>query len=37
LLDKMSAGSRPKPSDTKQRDGYRAAFEEMPDDSGKTM
>jgi hypothetical protein len=37
LLDKISAGPRPKPPEATQRDGYRAAFEEMPDDSWKTM
>src|SRR5205085_2272685 len=33
----ISAGPRPKPPDVKQPDGYRAASEEMPDDSWKTM
>jgi hypothetical protein len=33
LLDKISAGPRPKPPDQPQPDGYRAAFEEMPNDS----
>jgi predicted phage terminase large subunit-like protein len=37
LLDRMDAGQKPRPPDTTQRDGYRAAFEEMPDDSWKTM
>jgi predicted phage terminase large subunit-like protein len=37
LLDKISAGSRPKPPDLPQRDDYRAPFEEMRDDSWKTM
>jgi hypothetical protein len=37
LLDKISAGPRPKPPEVPQRDGYRAAFEQMPDDSWKTM
>jgi hypothetical protein len=37
LLDKISAGPRPKPPEVTQRDGYRAAFEQMPDDSWKTM
>jgi hypothetical protein len=37
LLDKISAGPRPKLPDVKQRDGSRAAFEEMPDDSWKTI
>jgi predicted phage terminase large subunit-like protein len=37
LLDKISAGSRPKPPDLPQRDDYRAPFEEMWDDSWKTM
>jgi hypothetical protein len=37
LLDKISAGPRPKPPEVTQRDGYRAAFEETPDDSWKTM
>src|SRR5438067_1412591 len=37
LLDKISAGPRPKPPDVKQPDGYRAAFEEIPGDNWKTM
>ena len=37
LLDKINAGQKPKPLEQPQRDGYRAAFEEMPDDSWKTM
>jgi hypothetical protein len=37
LLDKISAGPRPKPPEVTQRDGYRPAFEQMPDDSWKTM
>ena len=37
LLDKISAGPRPKPPDVTQRDGYRPAFEEMPLDSWKTI
>ena len=37
LLVKISAGPRPRPPDVTQLDGYRAAFEEMPDDSWKTM
>jgi hypothetical protein len=37
LLDKISAGPRPKPPEVTQRDGYCAAFEQMPDDSWKTM
>jgi len=37
LLDKISAGPRPKPPEMTQRDDYRAAFEEMRDDSWKTM
>jgi hypothetical protein len=37
LLDRMDAGQKPRPPDTTQRDGYRAAFEEMRDDSWKTM
>jgi predicted phage terminase large subunit-like protein len=37
LLDKISAGPRPKPPEVPQRDDYRAAFEEMRDDSWKTM
>jgi hypothetical protein len=37
LLDKINAGPRPKPPDQPQRDDYRAAFEEMPHDSWKTM
>jgi hypothetical protein len=32
LLDKISAGPRSKPPEVTQRDGYRAAFEEMPDE-----
>ena len=37
LLDKISAEPRPRPPDVTQPDGYRAAFEETPDDSWKTM
>jgi len=37
LLDKISPRQRLKPPDVKPRDGYRAAREEMPDDSWKTM
>jgi hypothetical protein len=37
LLDKISAGPRPKPPDLPQRDDYRAAFEEIPGDNWKTM
>ena len=37
LLDKINAGQKPKPPEQPQHDGYRAAFEEMPDDSWKTM
>jgi hypothetical protein len=37
LLDKISAGPRPKPPEVAQRDGYGAVFEEMPNDSWKTM
>jgi predicted phage terminase large subunit-like protein len=37
LLDKISAGPRPKQPEMTQRDDYRAAFEEMRDDSWKTM
>ena len=37
LLDKISAGPRPKPPEVTQRDGYCAVFEQMPDDSWKTM
>jgi hypothetical protein len=33
----ISAGPRPKPPEVTQRDDYRAAFGEMPDDSWKTM
>jgi len=37
LLDKISAGPRPKPPEVTQRDGYRTAFEETSDHSWKTM
>ena len=37
LLDRISAGQRPKPPAVTPRDGYRAASDEMPDDSWKTM
>src|SRR5207244_12299990 len=37
LLDKISAGPRPKPPEMAQRDDYRAASEEIPVDSWKTM
>jgi phage terminase large subunit-like protein len=37
LLDKMSTRQRLKPPDVTQRDDYRAADEEMPHDSWKTM
>jgi hypothetical protein len=37
LFDKISAGPRPKPPDLPQRDDYRAAVEEIPFDSWKTM
>ena len=37
LLDKIHAGQRPKPPDVTKSDGYRSAFEEMPDDSWKTI
>ena len=37
LLEKISAGARPKPPDLPPRDGYRARFDEMPDDSWKTL
>jgi hypothetical protein len=34
---KINAGQKPKPPDVTQPDGYRAAFEEMPNDTWKTM
>jgi hypothetical protein len=37
LLDKISAGPRPKPPEVTQRDDYRTASEEIPIDSWKTM
>jgi hypothetical protein len=37
LLDKISAGPRPKPPDVTQPDAYRPAFEEIPGDNWKTM
>jgi hypothetical protein len=37
LLDKINAGRKPKPPDQPQRDDYRAASEEIPIDSWKTM
>jgi predicted phage terminase large subunit-like protein len=37
LLDKISPRQPLKPLDLTPRDGYRAAFEEMPNDSWKTM
>jgi hypothetical protein len=37
LLDKISAGPRPKPPDLPQREDYGAAFEEIPGDNWKTM
>jgi hypothetical protein len=37
LLDKINAGPRPKPPEVTQRDDYRAASEEIPADSWKTM
>jgi hypothetical protein len=37
LLDKINAGQKPKPPDPTPRDDYRAASEEMRDDSWKTM
>jgi hypothetical protein len=37
LLDQIGAGQRPEQLVPKQRDAYRAASEEMPDDSWKTM
>jgi hypothetical protein len=37
LLDKISAGPRPKPPDLPRRDGYRTPCEEMPDDGWKTI
>ena len=37
LLDRIGAGQKPELLVPKQRDAYRAASEEMPDDSWKTM
>jgi predicted phage terminase large subunit-like protein len=37
LLDKINAGQKPKPPEVIQRDEYRAPFEEIPNDSFKTM
>jgi hypothetical protein len=37
LLDKISPRQRLIPPDVKPSDGYRAAWEEMPGDSWKTM
>ena len=37
LLDKINAGQKPKPLEVIQRDEYRAPFEEIPNDSFKTM
>jgi hypothetical protein len=37
LLDKISAGPRPKPPDVTQPDAYRPAFEEIPGDNWNTM
>jgi predicted phage terminase large subunit-like protein len=37
LLDKISAGPRPKPPDLPRRDSYRTPCEEMPDDGWKTI
>jgi len=37
LLDKINAGQKPRPPDRTQPDAYRPAFEEIPNDSWKTM
>jgi predicted phage terminase large subunit-like protein len=37
LLDKISAGRKPKPPDETKRDVYAPPFEELPQDSFKTM
>jgi hypothetical protein len=37
LLDKINAGRKPKPPEVTKPDGYRAASEEIPIDSWKTM
>jgi hypothetical protein len=37
LLDRIGTGQKPELLVPKQRDAYRAASEEMPDDSWKTM
>ena len=37
LLDKINAGQKPKPPERTQPDAYRPAFEEIPNDSFKTM
>jgi len=31
LLDRISAGQKPKPPEVEHQDAYRSAFDEMPD------